>query len=192
MKFRLVILFMSLLSMTLSAQTLVEFKLQKDGSFISEDGKSFVVVPCEGKTAQELYTIVKSNVMTLYNSPKNVMSENEPNDLSIRALSSTLEESMKFMQGIVNYKAYYNLVFHFKDGRIKVDAPTVSRDLVVESTGSAFPKTFDDFVKGWFEKSGEAKKKKLKDIQKIESIFNFPINYLLGNFKSNNQQEEDW
>ena len=191
---KLIFLFsMILVSFALQAQAqeLVQFKLQKGGTFLAEDGKSYIVVEYEGKSAQELYTMVKSNVLTLYKSPKNVMSENEPVDITIRALSSELASSYKIGQGFVSYRAYYNYVFHFKDGRIKVDAPVIDSRMHVDATGTALPKTFADFVKGWFEKSGEVKKKKASDVQKIEAIFNLSINYLLGNIKSESKTEED-
>ena len=190
MKTKLLFLVLSFLTFALQAQDLVNFKLQQDGSFVAEDGKSYVVVEYEGMTAQELYSMVKSNVMSLYKSPKTVMSENEPIDLTIHALSSNIEEQSKFPYGFITYDAYYNYAFHFKDGRIKVDAPVITKDLSVYTTGSPYSRTFADLVKGWYEKDGQVMKKKVDKVTKMETIFNTPINYLLK--KSNGSQDDDW
>lgn len=180
------------LCVSINSQTIVKFNLKPNGTFLADDEKSFVVVEFNGKTAQELYSMVKSNVMTLYNSPKTVMSENEPNSLSIRALSGVIHETYKLGGGFVSYKAYYNLVFHFKDGRIKVDAPVIDGNLNVNATGVPIPKTFVSLVDDWFDKKGNVKNKSEKNKKKIEATFNYPINYLLGNYKDNNQSEENW
>ena len=43
------------------AQDLVEFKLQPDGSFLAPNGENYVVLEYDGKTASELYSLVKSS-----------------------------------------------------------------------------------------------------------------------------------
>ena len=178
-------------ALMINAQESVKFSLRPDGSFLSEDGKSYTVVEYEGKTAQELYSLIKSNIITLFNSPKTVLSENEPINLSIRALSEDLYKTYKAGGGFVTYKVYYNLVFHFKDGRIRVDAPTVDRNLEVYATGIPLPKTFVSLVDGWFDKNGKAKSNRVKYIENVENNINYPINYLLGNKKETPFIEED-
>ncbi len=183
----LIFLFSVLVAANSYTQTLVEFKLQRNGYFVAPDGKPYIVVEYDGKTVQELYSLVKSNVMTLYKSPQNIMSENYPKEISIQALSNILEESYKFGEGFVSYRAYYNYIFHFKDGKIKIDAPLIDPNLYVTSTGATYSKTFESLIKGWFDKNGEIKKKKLNNVRKIENTFNLPINYLLGS-----SNDEDW
>ena len=172
----------------------VNFSLTKYGKFVStEDGKDYVVLPYEGKTAQELYSMVKSNVLTFYNSPKDVMSENEPASLTIRARTGKLQTTYRMMGGVTDYYAYYNLSFHFKDGRIKVDAPYVDPQLIVKSMGNAVPKSFSSYVDDWFDKQGNPKENKKDKIQKVERIILSPVLYLLGYTKDGNQkEEEDW
>ena len=181
-----------LISIVVNAQSAVKFSLRPDGTFLSENSSS-IIIEFEGKTAQELYSMVKSNVITLYKSPKTVLSENEPINLSIRAISESLYNTYKLPGGFVSYKAHYNLVFHFKDGRIKVDAPVIDKFLDIEATGVALSKSFVSLVDDWFDKKGIAKSKNKKDIEKVESIFNNSINYLLGIYKeSQTASEEDW
>ena len=184
---------MLFMAASLSAQDLVNFKLQPDGTFKAEDGKSFVVIEYDGKNQQELYNMVKANVLTLYDNPQEVLNEIEPTNITIRGISDVLWSGIKLIGGIQEYRAKYNYVFHFKDGRIKVDAPLIDSQLVVSGMGVTFSKTFVSFIDDWFDKKGGIKKKKEKDVSSVESIFNIPINYLLGNMKENiKEEEEDW
>ena len=59
------------------AQGVVSFELKSDATFKTSDGQSYVVIPFEGKTAQELYNLVKSNVMKTYNSPKDEIAKQQ-------------------------------------------------------------------------------------------------------------------
>lgn len=66
-----------MLVMSSFSQKEVEFFLQSNGSFLTADSSDYVIVPFEGKTASELYSMVKSNAMSLYRDPKEVMSEDD-------------------------------------------------------------------------------------------------------------------
>lgn len=191
---RFVFLFLLSTSLvTINAQELVRFNLKPDGTFQTDDEKSFAIVEFEGKTAQELFNMVKANVLTLYNSPKTVMNEIEPSNITIRARSEKLYSTYKLGTAFVEYRANYNLVFQFKDGRIKIDAPLVDKQLDVSATAVPLPKTFISLIDDWFEKNGQIKKKKQKLVTKVEDIFNYPINYLLGNLNQvPSTDNEDW
>ena len=116
----------------------VEFKLQSTGAFLSENGENYVVVPFEGKSANELYSMVKGNVLSLYNDPKEVMSEIEGEAINIFAFKKDMWV-VKSLGATGVYGGKYKLVFRFKDGRIRVDAPSISEKL--EMTDGAFTNT---------------------------------------------------
>lgn len=59
------IMFLLLCLTSASAQDLVQFKLTRSGSFVDIDNKGFVVVPFAGKTASELYNMVKNNILSI-------------------------------------------------------------------------------------------------------------------------------
>jgi len=180
-------------SMEINAQNVVNFSLKSDGTFTTEDGKSYVVIEFEGKTAQDLYNTVKANVLTLYNSPQDVLNEIEPKNITIRALSDVLHSTYKLGSAFTEYKAMYTLVFQFKDGRIRVNAPEIDGNLKVSATAIPIPKTFVSLIDDWFDKNGIVKKNKQEKVAKIEAQFNYPINYLLGNYnKQSNTEAEDW
>lgn len=174
----------------------VEFKLQPDGTFLSEDGSDFIVIEYEGMPAEELHTMVKDNVMSLYNSPKDVMSESGTNVITIFALEKNIWQ-VKSMGATGIYGGHYKFVFKFKDGRIRIDAPSIDNQL--EMTDGAFTNTIG--IPSSVNLSKTAKKlcnsKKEKDklkIANLERIVNDPINYLLGLSQSqqHNDADDDW
>ena len=180
-------------SIGLNAQNIVNFSLSSDGKFSTKEKNKFTVVEYEGKTAQELYNMVKAKVLTSYNSPQNVLNEIEPTNITIRAVSNVLHSTFGFGSGFTEYAAKYTLVFQFKDGKIRVNAPEIDADLIVNASGVPIPRTFISLIDGWFDKNGGVKKRKQENVSKIESQFNFIINYLLGNFEKNEQpEEENW
>ena len=192
------ILLISLLicfTLTSHSQELVKFHLQSNGAFVSDEGKDFVIVEFPNKNQQELYNLVKSNVMTLYNKPSEVMTELEFSKITIHALSGIIYNTMKMFIGFVEYRARYTLDFHFKDGRIKIDAPSINTQLNVRSSGTPIAETFPGLIEDWFDKKGNVKSKKTDEVSKIEIEFNSEINYLLGLLKKEKEKgtsEEDW
>lgn len=175
------IMLLSLLSFTILAvaQNQVNFKLQADASFKTEDGKNFIVIPFEGKTAQELYAIVKKNVTTTYYSAKNVLNTVENELISINGITSQgvipyeimsrthagrtpvsnrkeakSNLSNKENNNCVYYPIQYVLTFRFKDGKIRIDAPEILRLLPPTLTSerqlfSGNYKTESEDVKEW-------------------------------------------
>lgn len=174
----------------------VEFKLQSTGEFLSKEGKDFIVVEFDGKTTSELYDMVKGNVMSLYNSPKEVMSESGDNVITIFAR----DDEMWYVNSLGAkgiYGGYYKLVFKFKDGRIRIDSPTISKELSL--TDGFFTNTIgipkSVFLSNCAKKVCETnsnKNNKKKTL--LENVVNVPINYLLGLTQEQQQKktDEDW
>ena len=184
---------MFFIAASVSAQKVVNFSLKSDGTFVSDEGKNYIIVEYEGKTQQELFNLVKANVLTLYNNPQSVLNEIEPSNITIRAISNVLWSGIRLVGGFQEYRAKYNYVFQFKDGKIRVSAPLIDRQLDVTGMGNVIPRTFVSLIDGYFDKNGEVKKNKQKDVSKIEILFNYPINYMLGNLKeAPTENDEDW
>ncbi len=173
----------------------VNFKLQPTGAFLTEDGKEFAVVEFEGKSSSELYSMVKSYAMLLYNDPDKVISESGGNMISMYAYCEEMcVVSSMGAKGI--YGGHYKLMFRFKDGRIRVDAPSIDEELPMNGgfmTGTiGIPSRV--FLSDYAKKvcNGNSKKNKEKK-EYLESVVNNPINYLLGFSQSNKQKEdENW
>lgn len=168
------------------AQDYVSFILQRNGTFVNPEGGDYIVVEYEGKTASELYSMVKNNVMSFYKNPKEVMSENEPEMISIRGFHDKAWYSGAY------FGAFYNLSFRFKDGKIRIDRPVIDSQLARTSeyysfdTRTTFP--FSYIAKKVCKNESE---KNVKRKKKVEDVVNFPINYLLGKIKESSNQEED-
>lgn len=173
----------------------VDFKLQPTGVFLTENGKNFAVVEFEGKSASDLYSMVKSNAMSLFNDPDKVMSESSGNTISMYAYCKEMcVVSSMGAKGI--YSGHYKLVFRFKDGRIRVDAPSIDEELPLNGgfmTGTiGIPSRV--FLSDYAKKvcKGNSKKNRVKK-EYLEYIVNSPINYLLGFSKSQKQDDdENW
>lgn len=115
---------MVLLPMLAGAQELANFVLMPDGTYQTEDGKDFVVIPFEGKTAHQIYQELASNVGSTFNDPSKVMSGVEDASIKIRAFSDFLW--LNKVLGIPHgWGGYYQLELRIKDGQVRVSAPVV-------------------------------------------------------------------
>lgn len=161
----------------------INFKLNGSGCFEAQDGKDYIVVNCDGKTAHELYDIVRINVGKTYNSPKMVMSVVEDKSIAIFAYVQDIIIEGNFIAKI-SYECDYNLQFDFKDGKIRVGAPKLGEMVWQKITIDRMK--YDNYSasniisKKFFDKNGKAKKKKMKDIEKIEKEFNTLLDALVA------------
>lgn len=180
------ILFAAMLFVTmgLNAQSVVSFKLTQTGSFVADDGKDFVVVPFEGKTAHQIFQQISVNANALYKNPSKVMSVVDDASITIRGYQSKFTYT-KFMMEKLWISGYYNLNFQIKDGRVKVSAPIIDEVELNERTSSHFSWE----VEKWF-KDGVPQKKAEERIELVENKMNTLINALLNS--SNSKTEEDW
>lgn len=101
-----------------------KFDLNADGWFNADDpSKNFLVVEVPG-TKAELFAKAKTAVVSMWNSPKDVLSYNEPDIIIING----------YNDGSVSWKKYgfthtfgfpYRIQLQFKDGKVRIDAPGV-------------------------------------------------------------------
>lgn len=175
------------LPMLAMAQDLVHFVLMPDGTYQTEDGKDFAVVPFEGKTAHQIYQELATNVGSTYNDPSKVMSGVEDASIKIRAFSDFLWFNR--VLGIPHgWEGYYQLEFRIKDGRVRVSAPIVE-DIAMD-TQPYKKTTYGDKVKGWF-KNGVVKEGDKKKYDEIVAHMNGIINRILHTSTVQDAQD-DW
>ncbi|MBD5216683.1 MAG: hypothetical protein HDS78_09275 [Bacteroidales bacterium] len=183
---KLLAFILMLLPMIMNAQDLANFILTSDGTYQTEDGKDFVVIPFEGKTAQQIYKELASNVGSTFNDPSKVMSGVENVSIKIRAFSNDLIRISMLGLG-QSLGGYYQLEFRIKDGRVRVSAPIIEETLwIKEPTARKFSKE----VKGYF-KEGELKEKKKKDYDIVVAKINGTINRILHT-SALQDEAEDW
>ena len=174
------------------AQNLVNFEITPNGTFRTKDGSDYVVVSFDGKKTEELYNMVKNNIMSFYKSPQNVLSENDGQIISIRAITVVAKKTITMLPR--EFDSYYNLVFRFKDGKVRVDIPTIDNNMS-DSAGMLMSyniPTFQSYCKDLFDKKGIVKPKKEDRKEFTENSINSIINELLGLTKSNKKTDDNW
>ncbi|MDE5596133.1 MAG: hypothetical protein K2I89_11275, partial [Muribaculaceae bacterium] len=154
---KLLAIVMMMLPILAWGQDFANFVLMPDGTYRTEDGKDFVVIPFEGKTAHQIYQELASNVGSIYNNPSKVMSSVEDASIKIRAFSNDLIRISLLGLG-QSLGGYYQLEFRIKDGRVRVSAPIIEETMWIDGP---IARTFPKEVKGYF-KNGELKDKKKK------------------------------
>ena len=170
MKKKLFLIITATICLIASAQTKVDFFLTEDGTFKTQDGKNYAIVPFENKTQQEIYQILATNANSIYNDLSKVMSSVEYSSIKIRAIKT-------FIRYIIDgWEGYYQLEFQIKDGKVKVFAPFVEKEFTyfVEKElantniyAIQYRKTYASFVSGFFKNHKVKEKKRMR----FEDVF---------------------
>lgn len=165
------------------------FRLQPDATYLSEEGKDFIVVDYPGKSAQDLYQQVLGNVTLTYNSPKDVVSTQQDKIISVNGLAKDFGYI-----GTVNGRYYYNMMyvisFQFKDEKVRINAPSIST-FYFERVGA-----IEDLPR-WLRKQDVFDKKgtratKGKGLRVLES-FEDAVNNIISALLSTPQRtQDDW
>ena len=185
MKKNLSIAILLLVCFTANAQFKAHFYLQPDGTFRTKDNADYAIVEYDGVPADKLYTIVKSNINSLYKSPKDVMSEVEDISITVRGYDRSIVRDKS------GYSGYYNLNFRFKDGKIRVSAPIVDNN--VYSWSGNIRWDFVDAISYFFnKKDSSVKPKKIKYKELTENNLNLIIYKIIQNQAESQSKEDNW
>lgn len=157
----------------------VWFKIQKEGCFATEDGNDYIIYHQEGKTAKELYDMVCVNANRIYNMPQRVISTVDGKSVSIRGFSDDCM-CFKSLGTKTCYDVFYNLLFEFKDGKIKILSPVISSVNHGKTSFRNVVKYYYDY-KGKMTKSGKQRK------EHTENYFDQLIAEIIGK-----SQKSDW
>ena len=185
----LAFLVLVLLPLLSSAQS---FVLTPNG-FVNADEKSktFIVVEIKG-TQAELYAKAKTAVTSMWNSPKDVMSYNEPDIIVVNGFSSTAAHFRKWGRDNVA-ELNYRLQIQFKDGRLRIDAPQIGKLDMIGQQGTLLIEAGDNSTMAHivraFDKKGKAR---FPDFNtNVENYFNGLIATLIERM-NNGASTEDW
>lgn len=151
------------------------FTLTETGLKPSGDPEARFIVIEKAGSQQELFTTFKSFVAGYFVSPKDVMSEVDNSMITINGIS-TDDIMAKKALGYIQIKMNYTIVFHFKDGRVRVDVPSINK-MTGESSSTIWQLTLtkdDDYDLNYdrfviFDK-GKVKAEPAKE--NIETFFN--------------------
>lgn len=165
------------------------FTITTDGYYRAPDGKDYIIYPFEGKSANEIYSLICTNVAKVYNSPQRVMSAVENTSVSIHAFADDILYQKSYLGLKFFYEGTYNLLIEIKDGRVKVNAPTFGMQTGKSETINR--KTAEKILSDFFDKKGRLKEN--RTIWKIhaEQIINSIYKTLLG-IDSTCKTSNDW
>ena len=187
---RFFLLFMyTLFCINLFSQEVVQFKLLPDGTFTSTEGFDYAVFNYQDRSAIDLYNMVHNNLFKLYKEPASVLLENPYKTIKVHSYINLGKMSVVLIPR--ELAGYFNLQFQFKDGKIRVDAPSVDESLIcVDGTldEGGIP-SFKSYAKGLF-KNGTPRSNKVEQLSLIESTINGIILYSLGLLKK--EGNDDW
>ncbi len=193
---KILFLMMVLFNINANAQY---FTLSKNGLHPSNDPtKKFIVIEKEGKNQSELFKQIKDFITENYVSPKDVMSENGNEMITLNAVSDG-DVQCKVGFAMLPLKTNYSITFMFKDGKIRVNTPSINSmlgesytiggqlselyELVYTDDDQTSPNRKTITI---FKKNGKTTKGAKES---IELFFNTLIDKAV-NYKSNNN--EDW
>jgi hypothetical protein len=97
----------------------VDFRVQKDGTFLTANGEGFVVLDYAGRTSEDLYKNMLSAITLGHTAGIDVREiENE-----IISIDVNCPKCIKDPVTIYHLTYKYNLRIQFRDGRIRINAP---------------------------------------------------------------------
>lgn len=182
-----------IMTLCVNAQT---FELTAHGFVDSLNMQNdYIVVPFEGSSQTEIYNLALSAVGKHFVSPKDRISKVEYSQLNINGIIPNVT-NLNRMGMKLYFDLYFNLIFEFKDGRMKINGPIINdivRDapfgdkhhmfLTASERGSAI-----SGHKALFKNNGKVNEKKHKE--NIERAMNTFICLIVAEMK--NAKNADW
>ena len=170
-----------------NVQEKANFTLLETGLFVdSITGDSFIVVPFEGKTAEELYQLLMENASLATNDPNHQVSGVENSVVKVRARQHLLTDVVMMLPLSCTGTMIYE--FQIKDGKVRVNAPTIEEPCHYGTSDKTC--YFRSVAKGYFKK-GKLKEKKADEYNRLINKTNNVLNIILG-VKSMEQEQNDW
>lgn len=170
-----------------------QFELTPNGLICADDPtKSYIVIDFEGKTAQELFERANVYFLSLYVSPKDVISTVDNAAITINGITKQAIAANKKRGKALDIK--YTFSFAFKDGKMRVNIPyiikmyhTLDSDVEFYVEGLGYP-----FYNGvWRQKTGKLQGAYAK--QSIEDFFNTYVENLRTAIENpSDSTDNDW
>ena len=126
-------LLLALIPVFVNAQ---KFELTINGLVDSQNpDNDYIVIPFEGKTQKEIYDLALSAVGKSFISPKERVSNVEYSQININGIIPNVTYISRL--GLKLYfDLYYNLIFEFKDGRMKINGLDINKIVRVDPVGA--------------------------------------------------------
>ena len=187
MKKIMIIMFALVCTMTASAQ----FQLTKKG-ILTEDGNDYYVVEFQGKTAEQIYKSAMDYLMANYTDPKKGITEQPNSMITIKIICGDRCFYDTFMGARFYYVLNMNLVLRFKDGKMRIDAPSLISAIneagIKFSFGANDSDDFD-YEKVFFNKKG---KKNEKAFNSFSIYLNSLVPQIIDGIKNVKKVNDNW
>ncbi len=157
-------IFLLLFTQVASAQY---FTLAPEG-FLSKEKTDYIVVDVPKASQQELYDKVLKSINSLYSNPKEGLTLVNGQSITL----SAYQKGAITVSGSFHYDVDYNLTFLFKDGRIRINAPTFDAGFRSNGTWNRM-----NVKKVYFKSNGEVRGE--KNLREINTYFNGLIKAIL-------------
>ncbi|MBN2571768.1 MAG: DUF4468 domain-containing protein [Ignavibacteriales bacterium] len=168
------------------------FVLTEFGLRPAEDSnKEFIVFDKSG-SQKELFNMIKSFVYSIFVSPKDVVSEIDSSMITINGISTNDVVAKKAL-GYLDITMNYTITFHFKNGKIRVDNPSINK-MTSESSSTLWQLTLtkNDSYDSFRDRFVIFDKDKIKAEPAKENIESFFNNFIEKAIKYNTVKNEDW
>ena len=161
----------------------IEFKMKlvDGGKFVIDSINNYYVIPFTGKTAHQLYMEQLARIASIYSSPERVTEKVEDKTIVLNAAESKLMTS-NGIAGKEEVIVRYRIELQFKDGKIRINPPTITKSIRYIPNISKFEdidmntlSVTNMFLPGFS--------------RNMERYFNFLLEILVY---GNGKQDEDW
>lgn len=168
-------------------------------AFVSTEStnKDYIVIEYPNKTAAQLYKAIISASVSVFKSSKDVVSSVENESISMHWFSDGIPVKIGLgFNKTCQYKP--TLVWHIKDGKIKIDAPAVETLYGYKGSNNHFSVQMDNGNAGgflgieyhMFDKNGVVNKNTASTKAMMEETINSVINGILANVDK--ELKSDW
>lgn len=170
----------------------VSFQLHPDGHF-SANGETPATIEVDGSSQQELYSMVKNNIMKFYRHPDLVLSENAPTSLVVNGFTDNVFYGLGsdgFASRRIRYSVTYRILFEFADNMIKV-TPNFEQVVPSSPLSNVGPMSFEKMMIFYTIKTEDFPPSFLPEKRRIEYAVDVIVNYLLWGDKVKIEEPAD-
>ena len=122
-------------------KTTFDFKLQFNATFKKDGENNYYVLDFGKKSAHQLYMDVLSNIASIYRNPDRVTSKVENRSIVINGYADEIAWYKDLYDYTTSVSFNYRIDLQFKDGKIRVNAPTLQEIYTSSASGN---KTLSD------------------------------------------------
>lgn len=117
-------------------KTTFQFKLQFNATFKKDGENNYYVVDFGKKSAHQLYMDVLSNIASMYRNPDRVTSKVEDRSIVINGYADEIAWYNDWQDYTTSVSFSYRIDLQFKDGKIRVNAPTLQEIYTSSASGN--------------------------------------------------------